>query len=38
MDLKEAQKALKILMAHHRIQFHRPGGQPVDGSELLDVL
>jgi hypothetical protein len=38
MDLTEAQRALKILIAHHRIQFHRPGGQSVDGSELLDVL
>lgn len=38
MDLKAAQRALKFLQAHDRIQLHTPGGQPVDGSELLDVL
>jgi len=38
MDLKEAQKALKILMAHHRIQLYTLEGHPVDSSALLGVL
>ena len=38
MDLKEAQKALKILMAHHRIQLYTLDGHPVDSSALPGVL
>jgi hypothetical protein len=38
MDAKEARRALKILMAQHRIQFYTPGGQLVDDSALQDVL
>lgn len=38
MDIKEAHRALKILMAHHKIQLYTSGGQPVDDSALQDVL
>lgn len=38
MDIKEAHRALKILIAHHKIQLYTSGGQPVDGSALQDVL
>lgn len=38
MDLKEAYKALQILVAQHRVQLYEPGGKLVDGQVLLDNL
>ena len=38
MDVKEAYKALQILVAKHRIQLYEPGGGLVDRSVFLDNL
>jgi hypothetical protein len=38
LDLKEAYKALQILVAQHRIQLYEPGGDLVDSSVFLDNL